>query len=174
MISMGAGLLFLVIGLVLIFGDAPDRRIWTMFVVSLAWLVFYFYTNQRRLRSTLKSIDTAYGTEFNGDQPVGFRHLGDMVMFDSKMKKVLFLKHYSRCAWMFNYADIESWQLSWDEKPGATRIIQDNFCFLFEINDIDTPTLDMCVSSSKSSSEAWNHRIGLILRGEKQPKENER
>lgn len=169
MISMGAGLLFLVVGLVLIFGDAPDRRLWTMLVVSLAWLVLYFYTNQRRLRSTLKSIDAAYGTEFNGNQPVGFRHLGDMVMFDSKMKKVLFLKHYSRCIWMFNYADIESWQLSWDEKSGATRIIEDNFRFLFELKDIDTPTIKMYVSMSRPSAEAWSHRIGLILRGEKLP-----
>lgn len=174
MISMGAGLLALVCGLMLIFADAPDRHIWTLFGICFAWVVLYFYSNQRRLRSTLKSIDAAYGTEFNGDQPVGFRHLGDMVLFDSKMKKVLFLKHYSRCIWMFNYADIESWQLSWDEKSGATRMIEDNFRFLFELRDIDIPTIKMYVSMSRPSAEAWSHRIGLILRGEKRPEASKR
>ncbi len=171
---MGAGILFIVMGLILLFGDSADRRIWTMFGIGFAWTGLYVYFNQRRLKSVLKLVDATYGTQFYGDHQVGFHQEGDMVLFDSKMKKILFLKYYSRCVWIFNYSDIESWRMSWDEKSGATRILESNFAFLFEIKDIETPTIKMCVSMSRAAAESWKQRIGLILSGEKLPEASRR
>ena len=128
--------------------------------LGFVWLIYNAFVGRTKIKKNINRItDNLVASGFNITHSMGS---APDVVFDHPNRKLAFIgvdvPHR-----VFDYNDVRSWQYEWVDRQTQFGLRRWANTIMFNLNNIDTPVINVGFAGNAALAEQWNQRLDVML-----------